>query len=365
MAGELSAILIILGGIFAAILVNAGYKVLQKRAVRTESKLDDILLVAFGKPIIILILVGSVYIAFRYYYELPLAYQWILESQYVFAFYMLIGTWVVSTFVHSFIRTYGRWIAQQTESELDDRIIEILEVAAKYVIWFIGVLMVLAYLEIQITPLLAGAGVAGLAVALAAQDILSNFFGGAIIMVDKPFAINDRIKIDDVLGDVVAIGPRSTRLRTLDYQMVTIPNSMLVNSMVVNYATPDVKLKVKIPVSVAYGTDIKRVKEILLEIAHEAAAKSEYVLDDPTPTVYFLEFGASSLNFTLVVWARAFSLAWEVQDFVNMRINERFAEEGIEIPFQQIDLHMRSNGENALLHQQEIPTDLVPNKQIQ
>ncbi|UYU18490.1 MULTISPECIES: mechanosensitive ion channel family protein [Methanoculleus] len=123
--------------------------------------------------------------------------------------------------------------------------------------------------------------------------------------------------------------------------MVTLPNSKVSSSVIVNYALPDVKLKIKIPISAAYGSDIKRVKEILIEIGCEAAARSKYVLSDPAPSAYFLEFGASSLDFMLIIWARAFNLAWDVQDYVNTRVYERFAEEGIEIPFPQMDVHMR------------------------
>ncbi|WP_231476592.1 mechanosensitive ion channel family protein [Methanoculleus sp. MH98A] len=248
---------------------------------------------------------------------------------------------MVSSFVYNFINLYGRWMASQTETDLDDRIIRVLEVSARYVIWFIAILMVLQMLEVDITPLVAGAGLAGLAVALAAQDIVSNFFGGAVILADKPFAVGDRIKIDEYLGDVVSIGPRSTRIKTLDYQMVTIPNSKVSSSVIVNYAMPDVKLKIKVPISAAYGSDITRVKEILIEIGCEAAARSKYVLSDPAPSAYFLEFGASSLDFMLIIWARAFNLAWDVQDYVNTRVYERFAEEGIEIPFPQMDVHVR------------------------
>jgi len=202
--------------------------------------------------------------------------------------------------------------------------------------------MVLAYLEIQITPLLAGAGVAGLAIALAAQDIISNFFGGAIILVDKPFKVGDRITIDPYTGDVVAIGPRSTRLLTLDSEMVTIPNAKLANSMVVNYAQPDAKLKIKIPVSVAYGSDVEQVKKILLDVAREAADISDYVLKEPAATVFFLEFGESSLNFTLALWIRAYGITLESQDVINTLIDRHFAEAHIEIPFKQIEVRMRT-----------------------
>jgi len=155
--------------------------------------------------------------------------------------------------------------------------------------------------------------------------------------------VGDRIKIDTYLGDVVSVGPRSSRLQTLDYQLVTIPNSKIANSVIINYALPEVRLKIKMPVSVAYGSDVKRVKQILIEIADEAVHSSACVLSYPPPSVYFLEFAESSLNFTLVVWAKAFNMAWDVQDFINTRIDERFAEEGIEIPFNQMDVHIRKD----------------------
>ncbi|MBN2734381.1 MAG: mechanosensitive ion channel family protein, partial [Methanomicrobiaceae archaeon] len=193
----------------------------------------------------------------------------------------------------------------------------------------------------DITPLVAAGGVFGIAIALAAQDLISNFFGGALIVVDKPFKIGDRILIEGHLGDVISVGPRSTRLQTLDYQLLTIPNSKISNTIITNYAMPDVKLKVKIPVSVAYGSDVKRVKKILFEISDNAIKNSEYILDDPRPNVYFLEFGASSLDFMMVLWAKKFNMSWEIKDHINFEIERRFAEEGIEIPFPQMDVHMR------------------------
>lgn len=341
MGDPLYAVLLLFAGLTGSVVLYCIYHWLVKRAEKTESKIDDILVAATGKPLIITVLVVTVYLAVVSSGLIPQQYEYILNSKYLSAFSIIIGTWVVSSFSYNFIHLYGRWMASQTESEIDDRIIDVLEIAVKYVIWFVAFLLVLSTLEIDITPLLAGAGIAGVAVALAAQDILSNFFGGALIMMDKPFKVGDRIKIDTYLGDVISVGPRSTRIQTLDYQLLTIPNSKIANSIVINYALPEVRLKIKIPVSVAYGSDVKRVKEILLEIAHEAVECSEYVLSDPEPTVYFLEFADSSLNFTLVVWAEAFNMAWDVQDFINTRIDERFREEGIEVPFPQMDVHIR------------------------
>lgn len=343
MGDPLYAALLLFAGLIGSAALYWIYTWLAKRAEKTESKIDDILVVAAGKPLIITVLVVTIYFAVVASGLIPPRYEYILDSKYLNAFYIIIGAWVASSFSYNFVHMYGRWMASRTESEVDDRIIDVLEIAVKYVIWFIAFLLILSTLDIDITPLLAGAGIAGVAVALAAQDLLSNFFGGALIVMDKPFKVGDRIKIDTYLGDVLSVGPRSTRIQTLDYQLLTIPNSKITNSVIINYALPEVRLKIKIPVSVAYGSDVKRVKEILQEIAHEAVERSAYVLSYPPPSVYFLEFADSSLNFTLIVWAKAFNMAWDVQDFINTRIDERFREEGIEIPFPQMDVHLRDS----------------------
>jgi MscS family membrane protein len=202
-------------------------------------------------------------------------------------------------------------------------------------------LLILSILNIDITPFLAAAGIVGLAVALAAQDLISNFFGGAMIAVDKPFTLHDRIQIDQYIGDIIHVGPRSTRMKTLDNQIITIPNAKVVDSFIVNYAMPDTRIKVRIPIGVAYGSDVEKVKSLLLDIARDAAETYPYILTDPKPDVYFLEFGESSLHFQLIVWCNDFGLSWESKDAINTRIAERFAEEEIEIPFPQMDVHIR------------------------
>jgi small-conductance mechanosensitive channel len=142
-------------------------------------------------------------------------------------------------------------------------------------------------------------------------------------------------------GDIVNIGPRSTRLRTLDYQIVTIPNNKITSSYIVNYSEPDVKLRITIPVSVAYGTDPAKVKQILREIAEDVIQNTDYLLGEPAPTVFFQEFAASSLNFIMYVWGRKYNLPDEIKDEINSRIVIRFAAEGIEIPFPHMEVRLR------------------------
>ncbi len=339
--GMIYAIGTIIIGIVIAGMARGIVQWLKKYAETTETQLDDIIIAAIGPPVQLGIVAVSVYIALKYFGVVPEQYSWIISDKVLNSIYIILGTWIISTLVQNIIHIYGHIIAEQTEGDWDDRLMEFLELTSRYIIWFTGIMLVLINLEINITPFLAGAGIAGLAFALAAQDLISNFFGGAIITVDKPFRVGDRIKVDQYYGDVIHIGPRSTRLKTLDYQIVTIPNNKITSNIIVNYAEPDQKLRITIPVSVAYGTDAMKVKDILLEIAHNTIKKTEYLLDDPAPKAFFIEFADSSLKFILYVWARKYNLPDEVKDSINSQIAERFAAEGIEIPFPQMEVRMK------------------------
>jgi small-conductance mechanosensitive channel len=338
-------------GLVAAFIAWLIVRWMETKAGETETLLDDIVVNAIGKPVIVAILAVSFYIAVTAFVIEPEHMRWTIgEStftmyQFVNSFFIILGAWIVSTFLYNALNTYGKWISEKTETDIDDKLIPMLEILFRYIIWFIAFLLILSEFEIDITPMLAGAGIGAIAIALAAQEILGNFLGGAIITLDKPFRVGDRIKYDEYFGDVISIGPRSTRMKTLDLQIVTIPNSKLTSNVVVNYAQPDIRMKVRIPFSVAYGSDIKKVKQILMDLAHEAAEKTPWVIEDPAPSVYFLEFGESSLNGQLLMYTNNYDFIWDVQDYMNTRIDERFREEGIEIPFKQVDVWTRSVGD--------------------
>jgi len=329
-------------GVLLALIARTIVRWLEGKAGETETRWDDIIIAAIGTPVQVAIIAISVYIALRYFSVLPANLQWILDPRNITAFYIVIGAWILSSFLHDIIRIYGHEVAEKSEGDWDDRLVELLELVIRYVVWFIALMIILSTFEVDITPFLAGAGIAGLAVALAAQDIISNFFGGALITVDKPFKVGDRIRVDNFYGDVTHIGPRSTRLKTLEYQIVTIPNNKITTNIVVNYSMPDPKLKMSIPVSVAYGSDIEKVTRVLLEVVNDAIKDTDYLLSDPEPRIFFVEFGASDLKFIVRVWSKAYNTPDEVKDAINRRVNARFEKEGIEIPFQQIDIHMRT-----------------------
>jgi MscS family membrane protein len=334
--------LMILGGFIGGFLILKIFAFLEKKAACTKNRLDDILFASIRKPLAISVIILSVYYALLHI-ALPAEYSWIVDAKILNVALIIVATWIISSFFHSFVSNYGKVLCSKTESELDDKIFSILESTIKYIIWFLGFIYILSYLEIEITPILASAGVASIAITFAAKDIISNFFGGAMILADKPFNVGDRVKINGELGDIVSVGVRSTRVKTLNHQMLTIPNSVFSTSIVTNYAMPDVKLKVKIPVAVAYGSDVKRVKEVLMVIAETAAKEEDYILETPAPSVYFLEYGESSLNYMMVIWAGRFNMSWEVMDKINFLIDEKFREEGIEIPFPQMDVNLKKD----------------------
>ena len=317
-------------GMIAAGIIYVIFVWLKKRAAMTETKMDDLLVHSLGTPLVMLAFFIPFFLAVQHVLMLYPQYQWITDSKILGSGYILVGTWIIATFVDGFLRTYGIALAEKTETDIDDRIVDILQKIAKWIIWFIGLMYVFSTFNVNITPLIAGAGIMGIAIALAAQDLFSNFFGGAVIITDQPFKIGDRVLINDVLGDVVHIGPRSTRIITLDSDIVTIPNTKIATSVVHNYSMPNPQVRIQIPVSVSYAADIEQVKRVLREITEEAVKnRPDVIACDPHPTVYLMKMERSVMTFMVTVYAGGFLYNNIIQDYMNIQIIERFRKEGI------------------------------------
>jgi len=193
--------------------------------------------------------------------------------------------------------------------------------------------------NIDMTAWLASAGIVGIAVGFAAKDTLANLFSGVFILADAPYKIGDFVVLDTgERGEVTHIGIRSTRLMTRDDVEVTIPNSVMGNTKVINESGgPEEKFRIRIAVGVAYGSDIDKVREILMDIAE----KDEAVCTDPEPRVRFRMFGASSLDFELLCWIDQPILRGRVIDALNCKVYKRFIEEQVEIPYSKHDLYIK------------------------
>lgn len=216
----------------------------------------------------------------------------------------------------------------------------------KWVVMLLGLFILLNSLGVSITPLLTALGVGGLAVALALQDSLSNFFAGLHILVERQVRVGDYIRLQSgEEGYVEDIGWRTTRVRMLPNNMVIIPNSKLAQSIITNFYLPEKRMALLIPMSVSYDSDPEHVERVLVEEARKAAGEVQGLLRDPPPFVRFIPgFGDSSLDFTLICQVAEFVDQYLVQHELRKRIFKRFREEGIEIPFPQRVVHLRGSG---------------------
>lgn len=193
------------------------------------------------------------------------------------------------------------------------------------------------YLGISFTAVFASAGIAGIALALAARETLANFFGGISILMDRPFKTGDFILLESgERGMVVDVGMRSTRLLTRDDIQIAIPNSVITNTKIINESAPQHRFRVRIKVGVAYGSDIDRVEQTLLAIAGE----NQLVSPTPDPRVRFRAFGDSALDFELLCWAHRPLDKGRLVHELNQAIYKAFKAKGIEIPFPQRDVRL-------------------------
>ena len=191
--------------------------------------------------------------------------------------------------------------------------------------------------NVNLTPLFASAGIAGIAVAMAAKDTLANFFGGMSLFMDRVFKVGDYIIIDNQeRGEVVEIGIRSSRMLTRDDVLVTIPNSILANSKIINESAPTPNYRIKIPVGVAYGSDLDFVEEVLLKVAMESAG----ICKEPEPRVRVRALADSSVNFELLVWVEDPRNRGLQTHLFLKEIHKTLQENNITIPFPQMDVHM-------------------------
>ncbi len=215
---------------------------------------------------------------------------------------------------------------------------------AKLVVLAGAIFLFLSLWKINVTPLLASAGIAGVAVALAAKETLSNFFGGITILLDQPYRVGDFIILDSgERGQVAEIGLRSTRILTRDDVQISIPNSIITNTKVINESAPEPRFRVRIKVGVAYGTDVDQVEEVLLTVARDNAL----VVPEPEPRVRFRTFGDSSLDFELLCWAHKPHDKGKLIHELNRGIYKAFDQADIAIPFPQRDVHMHSPSEGG------------------
>jgi small-conductance mechanosensitive channel len=208
-----------------------------------------------------------------------------------------------------------------------------------YLVLVVGCAIAVQNAGIDLSALAVFAGALGVGIGIGLQDVTRNFISGIILLIERPIQLGDRIEVDKVAGQVQRIRARSTTVVTNDNIAMIVPNAKFMEDTVTNWSHGDPKVRFRIPVGVAYGSDVELVRETLLSVAREHPA----AMKEPRPNVFFDGFGESSLNFELVVWSAEMSYRPRAfRSELNFAIERKLREARIEIPFPQRDLHIRS-----------------------
>jgi small-conductance mechanosensitive channel len=309
-------------------------------ATRTRTELDDVIIKAIEKPIYYAVLLIGFYIAAHRLAldpEIRGSTLRIIDSV-IFTLAVIVGASILWRVSNAVIQWYTHNIAVRTSTRFDDEFAPLIGRVVKAVVFFIAVIIILDYFGINVNSLVVSLGVGSLALALAAKDTLANIIAGVLIMVDRPFRVGDRILLSSgEKGDVYNIGLRSTKILTFDNTLLIMPNANIVNERLTNLTYPDPMIRVRIDVGVAYGTDLEKVKQLMIDVCKEHPE----VLEEPEPQSWFIEFADSSLNLAVMCRVGDYGQQWRVGEEIRMKINKRFEEEGIEIPFPQRVVHLQ------------------------
>ena len=302
-------------------------KVLRQLTSRTDTKLDDIVLDMIEEPIVFAIAVLGIWFGLGRLHLPEAADAWIWNS--IQFLIVLSITWLIARLLNSFFTLILAPLAEKSENDLDDQLLPVVRKGASFTVWALGIIVALNNAGYDVAAVLAGLGIGGIALAMAAKDTVSNVFGGFTIFTARPFKINDRVRVDGYDGSISEIGIRSTRLRTLSGTLVTIPNSTFSDTAVEN-VTEEPSRKVSLNLGLTYDTTpegMERAMELLREIASTNPNLEEKVV------VGFDQFGDFALNIMMIYYITSGADIVGTQTAVNMEILRRFAAEKLEFAF--------------------------------
>jgi potassium-dependent mechanosensitive channel len=251
----------------------------------------------------------------------------------IFLIALSVGLWFGVSNLTDFFKSY---ILVKTGADTGAQ--NVIAILTRYILTFLGLIILLQLWGIDVRSLAIFASVLGVGIGFGVQNIINNFISGLIITLERPIQVGDFVNLGNLMGIVKKIGARSTEITTLDQVTILVPNSRFLENEVINWSHSDPVSRLKIPVGVAYGSNLEMVKNALLK----AAKSHPEVLLRPSPEVWFREFGESALNFDLLVWIGDPRKQFKVKSDLNYRIEASLRRYHIEIPFPQRDLHLRS-----------------------
>lgn len=303
-------------------------KVILALTAKTKTKLDDMLVERTNKPISWLLIFIGLRIALEY-----LAFQNgfadVLARINNSLIYIFVGAVIIAVLV-TIIDHWGIGYAKKSKSTIDDALIPLFRRTTKVALLIILGIMVLSTWGVDVTGLLAGVGIAGIAIGFAVKDTLSNIFGGISLILDKSINVGDKIELaDGTVGIVDDVGIRATRIKTYDNEYIVVPNGSMSTMKIKNYNLPDLRARVTVQFGTEYGTDPEKVKKIVLS---EIQSIKE-VLKEPEPVVRFSEMADFALVFKAFFWVDDISKVYPAKEEANLKIYKILNKKKIGIPF--------------------------------
>ena len=297
----------------------------KKLTAKTQTDLDDILLKAVTKPVYLLAISVGLYFAVD---KLTAVDPYSDTINMVFLILCAFAAAYLVARILSVFVTHALHVQKRFEKTpmLINKIVSVF-------VFLVAGLMIMGYYNIEITPLIATLGLGGLAVGLALQDTLSNFFAGLHILTDKPVNVGDLVEIENgtIRGTVEDISWRSTRIKTWNNNIVVVPNAKLANSIMTNHSMPEQSHIFSVDCGVSYESDLKHVEKATLDIAKKLQQTVPGAVKNYEPSIMFKEFGDSNINFFVLLSCDKFGSKFPVRhEFIKM-LKERYDREGIEI----------------------------------
>ncbi|MBI4440148.1 mechanosensitive ion channel family protein [Candidatus Woesearchaeota archaeon] len=318
------------------LLVYVSEKIILRLTKKTTTVIDDLIIERTNRPLSIILILIGLRIGI-----IPLGLDEKITNYIELALLALITLLIariIIIIVEILIDNWGRKWAARTKSSIDDNLMSLMHRFAKVLLYIIALLIIIDSFGVEIGPLLASIGIAGIAIAFALQNTLGNIFGGMSLIVDKSIRAGDKVQLDaDTVGIVRDIGLRSTKIKTFNNEIVTIPNGKLADSKIINHSQPDPSIRIIVPVSVAYGTDIDKLEKVLLS----EVKKVGHFMKEPAPFVRFKAMGDSALQFNVFFWIESFEYAGDAPHEANTLIYKALSKNRIEIPFPQRVVHMK------------------------
>jgi small-conductance mechanosensitive channel len=327
-------VIIFIGSIVALTIAYIVLKVIVRKIAGRKKQYGEYILKQLTKPLLILIFFIGLYSASESLTILQPYDQWRDAIFFIISIFILahLATRILSVLMLGWLKVKKGF----------KRTPGLLNKAVSIIIFIIAIVIILGYLQIDITPMVAGVGIGALAIGLALQSTLSNFFAGMHLLSDRPINVGDFIELDkDTSGTVEDVGWRSTRIRTLADNLLIIPNAKLADSNITNFSLPKQEMSIWIPCGVAYESDLIKVEKMTLEVATQIQQTTEGAVKDFEPAFRYREFGDSNINFIAVLRVSEPLKRFVVRNEFIKALKERFDKEGIEISWPIMKIYRR------------------------